>query len=139
MGFFPGNAKGMTSSNELPSRWLKFYVYVFLPFRIFTSFVPTLAQYDKLIEAGYKVELSPLTFVPTIIWDIFICFVIYGLYKRRHWAWICNWIFMAIMVLMSPIDFQKSFGAYIVAVILLSLIFFLPNYFYFKKRRSLFS
>lgn len=135
----PENVKDNTYSTEFSTRWLKFYTYVFLPFTMLTSFVPTLAQYDRLIEAGYKAELSPLTFVPIVIWDIFICFVIYGLHKRRLWGWTCNWIFMAMMILSSPMNFQKSFGAYIVAIILLSLIFFLPNYIYFKKRRSLFS
>lgn len=125
-------------SAVLPTRWLKFYIYIFLPFRILTSFNQTLAQYVTLIWAGYDAQLTPMTFVPIIIWDIFICFVIYGLHKRRIWGWICNWIYMGMMVLISPINFQNSIGAYIGAVIILSLAFFLPNYIYFKKRRLLF-
>ena len=123
----------------LPIRWFKFYIYIFLPFKILTSFVPLLAEYGRLTEAGYRPELRPMAFVPIIIWDIFICFLIYGLHKRRLWGWICNWFFMGSMVLFSPIDAKTSIGAYIVAVILLFLIFFLPNCFYFKKRRSLFA
>lgn len=132
------NHKIKTYSKELPARWLKFYIYVFLPFKILTSPVTILAEYDTLIQAGHKVSLNPIVFIPIVILDIFICFVIYGLYKKRLWGWICNWIFLVLMIF-NPINYQISFGANIVAIILTFLIFFLPNYFYFKKRKYLFS
>lgn len=126
------------ASRKIATRWLSFYTYAFLPFKILTSFVPLLAEYDTLIEQGYKVELDPLIFVPIVVGDIFICFLIYGLHKKKLWGWICNWIFLGAMVLLNPIYLKMSFGAYLVGVILLSLTFFLPNYIYFKKRRFLF-
>ena len=124
--------------SPLPTRWLSFYSYVFLPFRIVTSFVPTLAEYDKLIEQGYAAKLNPMLFVPIIAWDIFLCFIIYGLHKRKVWGWTCNWVFLVLTVLISPIRLNMTIGSYLVAVILLSALFFLPNYVYFRKRRILF-
>ena len=126
------------ASRKIATRWLSFYTYAYLPFMILFSFVPLLAQYDTLVELGYKVKLNPLMFVPIVVSDIFICFVIYGLHKKKFWGWVCNWIFLGAKVLLSPVYYKISFGAYLVAVILLFLIFFLPNFIYFKKRRFLF-
>ena len=128
------------ASRKIATRWLSFYTYAYLPFMILFSFVPLLAQYDTLVELGYKVKLNPLMFVPIVVSDIFICFVIYGLHKKKFWGWVCNWIFLGAKVLLSPVYSTMSFGfgAYLVSVILLFLTFFLPNFIYFKKRRFLF-
>jgi DNA-directed RNA polymerase subunit RPC12/RpoP len=126
------------ASRKIATRWLSFYTYAFLPFRILTSFVPLLAEYDRLVEQGYKAELNLLMFAPIVVWNIFICFLIYGLHKKKFWGWVCNWIFLGAVVLLSPVYYKISFGAYLVAVMLSLLIFFLPNFIYFKKRRFLF-
>ena len=125
------------SSKELSTRWLKFYTYGVLPFKIITSPVAMLADYDRMIEAGYNASLNPSAFIPVVIFDIFICFLIYGLHKKRLWGWICNWVFLGLMIF-SALNFRISFGANVVAIISIFLIFFLPNYFYFKKRKYLF-
>jgi hypothetical protein len=125
------------SSKELTTRWLRFYTYGVLPFKIITSPVAILADYDRMIEAGYKASLNPTAFIPVVIFDIFICFLIYGLHKKRLWGWICNWVFLGLMIF-SSLTFRISFGGNVVAIILGFLIFFLPNYFYFTKRKYLF-
>jgi len=127
------------NSRKRPTRWLWFYTYVYLPFGVLTSFAPALAEYDKLGEAGYQIELNSIIFAPIVVFDIFVCFLIYGLHKRRYWAWMCNWIYLGIFVLLNSAISKQSWEVYFVTVILLSLIFFLPNYIYFKKRRSLFN
>jgi len=103
------------------------------------SFVLTLVEYDKLKEAEHQIEINPLIIVPIVIYGIFICFLIYGLHKRRFWGWTCNWIHLGMTVLLNAAISKQSWGVYMVTVILLSLIFFLPNYIYFKKRRLLFA
>lgn len=129
--------KAIISSKELPIRWLFFYTYIVLPLKIITSPVNILADYDRMVEAGYKASINPSAFIPIAFIDIFICFVIYGLHKKRLWGWICNWLFLGLMIF-SGYNPRISLGANIVAVILIFLIFFLPNYFYFKKRKYLF-
>jgi len=126
-------------SRELSTRWLWFYTYILLPFGILMSFVPTLAALDDLKHTGYQIEITPMIFVPIIFYDIFLCFLIYGLHKRRFWAWVCNWVNLGMVVFFNTAIFDKPFGVYIVTTVLLSLVFFLPNYFYFKRRRTLFN
>ena len=74
------------ASRKIATRWLSFYTYACLPFGILASFVPILVQYDRLVELGYRVKLNPLMFVPTVVWDIFICLLIYGLHKKKFWG-----------------------------------------------------
>jgi hypothetical protein len=124
---------------KLSTHWLWFYTYILLPLGILFSFVPTLAEIYDLRQAGHQTQITSLMLVPIVVYDIFICFLIYGLYKRRFWGWVCNWINLGMVVIFNYGIFKEPFEAYIVTVILLSLIVFLPNYFYFKKRRSLFN
>ncbi len=125
------------SSTVLTTRWLKFYTYVILPFKIITSPVVILADYDTMVGAGYSASLNPTVFIPVVLVDIFICFIIYGLHKKRLWGWVCNWVFLGLMIF-SALNYQISFGANAVSIIFLFFVFFLPNYFYFRKRKHLF-
>jgi len=126
-------SSNFTKSKSISTRWLSFYIYIFLPFKILVSPVNILASYYD-----GNINFNILDFVPILTFDIFLIFLIYGLHKRKFWGWICNWIFLAFMVLLSPISSSNNFRVYIVAVILTALIFFLPNYIYFKKRKYLF-
>lgn len=131
--------QGNDIKESIGTRWLTFYTYAFLPFRVLAGFVPVLAQYDKLREKGYSVSITFPDLAPAIIFGIFIVVVIYGLHKRFMWGWICNWIFLGTTTLGSPLSMTKGIGPYIVAVAIWILIFFVPNYFYFKRRKILFT
>lgn len=126
------------NKESIGTKWLIFYTYVFLPFRILAGFAPVLATYDKLVEAGYQPTLTFQDFIPSIIWGVFTMVVLYGLHRRQAWGWTINWVYMFAIVLGSPAGNTKGAGPYLVAVILLGLIFLLPNIIYFKKRRHLF-
>lgn len=123
---------------RLGTKWMSFYTYGFLPFRILTGFVPVLAQYDKLKEAGYRPNMTFQDFLPAIIWGVLTLTVMYGLHKRESWGWTINWVYLVAFVLGSPAGNTKGIGPYVVAVILLIAIFLLPNVIYFKKRKHLF-
>jgi len=125
-------------SISLPIKWLRFYTYFLLPLKIIMSPAPVLLEYSKLIEQGYTPEFNFMQFVPIIILDIFIIIVIYGIYKRRYWSWICNWILLVLIVVFSPLNYTEPL-VYLGTVTGFALFFFLPNYFYFRKRRILFS
>lgn len=124
--------------SNLGTKWLSFYTYGFLPFRIVAGLVPVLAQYDKLREAGYSPTISFQDLAPSIIWGIFTLVVLYGLHKRQMWGWTINWVYLFAFVLGSPVGNTREFGTYVVAIILLGLVFLLPNFIYFKKRKVLF-
>jgi hypothetical protein len=127
------------NSKEVPTHWLWFYTYIWLPFSLLISALLTFAEFQRLEDAGYQIDMNPLIYVPTVLCAIFACFLIYGLHKRRFWGWVCNWIFLGMFVFFNTAIFNKPFEVYIGTTVLLSLVFFLPNYFYFKRRRSLFS
>lgn len=128
----------MENKSQLSTRWLFFYTYILLPFNIFFSFGLPLAEQEKFLEQGIRTQINPMVFVPIIIVSMFISFVIYGLHKRRLWGWTCNWGFLVGTTLMGPMNTAPDIGTYIVAIILMSVMFLLPNYIYFKKRRYLF-
>jgi len=128
----------INTEQKLPTRWLSFYTYVYLPFGIVNAYAQELARYDRLVERGYAPHIDPMTFVlPTII-SIFTLALIYGLHRRCLWAWFLNLISIGLFTFIAPLSSTRSTGGYVVAVILLAGVFALPNYLYFKKRRSLF-
>jgi hypothetical protein len=134
-----GSVAKAGNSVDLPTHWLWFYTYIGLPLGILLSFVPTLAEIYDLRHAGYQIQMTFLMFVPIIVYDVFLCFLIYGLHKRRFWGWVCNWIALGMVVLFNAAISKESFEVYLGTALLLSIIFFLPNFFYFKKRRSLYN
>ena len=125
--------------SSLSTRWLTFYTYVFLSFSVFWTFVPTFAEIDRLSERGIESQINPTLFTLLLCEATFKCFTIYGLIQRKYWGWVCNWILLGMGVVFSPASFNKEFGSYIVTVGLLLGVWFLPNFFYFKKRRCLFN
>ena len=71
-GDLMSDLESIITLKELPTRWLKFYTYIFLPFKILTSPVIIFAQYNQLIVTGHKTFLNPVDFIPIVIFDIFI-------------------------------------------------------------------
>jgi len=72
--------------------------------------------------------------------------VIYGLHRRKLWAWQWNWIVISIayvgmLVPMFPntSSIGDMFMQFVVRLFVGSLIWMWPNYVYWKKRKNLFS
>ncbi|MHA1381733.1 MAG: hypothetical protein ACTSRG_25470 [Candidatus Helarchaeota archaeon] len=122
---------------RLATRWLSFYTYYYLPFTILWSLIRIGANSYDLSEKGYYI--NPITIFLVLLEDIFTCFIIYGLHKRKLWAWFANLIWLGIVVFLGPLSTSKSEEVYFGAVFLLGLLYFLPNYIYFKKRKELFN
>ena len=125
----------ISGHKELPTSWLSFYAYAYLPFNIIASIALTSDQHfgqrGTTDTAGFI-----LYFVFIIAIAVFKGFIVYGLHKRRLWAWTLNWVVLCSIVLLGPIGRGAN---YFVVFLSLGLVFFLPNFIYFKKRRSLFS
>jgi hypothetical protein len=132
-------ARTSAPAKALRTRWLTFYIYIFLPFMIWASFGSIFRQCLDLKLAGLQVTMAFFDFVPAVVASLFIAILIYGLHKRRLWAWTCNWIFLAYKTLINPIGTSQEVIVYVLTVILTAGCFFLPNYQYFKKRRGLFT
>jgi len=74
--------------------------------------------------------------------------LVIGLHRRRLSAWQLNWLWLLIEVFNYPLtrlgeqpiaDKTEAFAAFLGRAIVCGLIWGLPNYIYFKKRRALFS
>lgn len=116
----------------LPTRWLRFYIYL----RLFQSGFP-IFLFIIMGSSGIGLTEGIVIAMIAIPFSL-VAVVAFGLGRRKLWAWQANWILMALDVLgfkffITPID------AMLVAVIALGLVWFWPNYVYFKKRRALFS
>lgn len=121
--------KGHNKENKI--LWLNWYTYVSLPISI-------------LILIGLSIKSAGVEGVFAAILAIYFCFVLYGLYNRRLWGWVGNWIILGMPISLALLDLLalgKNLPAQIgsiLANVMGSLIWFLPNYIYFKKRRFLF-
>ena len=114
---------------KIPVGWLKFYNYCVIPGGILRTLVIT------PLPLGYW---SNIMFTIGLTWSILLGCLFYGLYKKRLWGWKLNWILLVIGVLLTPLEYEKGAVFYFVGLVSGGLIWFLPNYIYFKKRRALF-
>jgi hypothetical protein len=138
------------------TRWLSFWTNIALPI------------YGIFCMVGGLITLNPSTLsVRTVThgiigvgWSLFVLVVSLGLRHKKLWAWRANWIIvvgvsvclsafssvLAYLLMPTAEPFgqatyhQRLFTNYIIlaAMLLPALIWFWPNYIYFKKRRSLF-
>jgi hypothetical protein len=116
--------------------WLRFYIYVSLPIS---------AVYLFVIGWGERELISSL--LSTAI-GILLLTVAYGLHNRKVWAWKCNWILLtltSIGFLLEPLLGRKAsvnpdyLLGRLIGGVAIGLLWFLLNFTYFNKRRTLFS
>ena len=119
----------------IPIRWLDFYTYGKIPFVVLIliiSFINILVNYSKVN--------NPLLYLFLIIFEIIIAIVLFiGLHKRRLWGWKFNWFALFFEVLTITIPIANNVNEYLIIVCVFLVIWFLPNFIYFKKRKMLFS
>jgi|GEM_PF-2186820 len=117
---------------EVPTGWLEFYNYWLIPGGIFFNLI--------IAPLTIQIEYPGVMFIFGLIWSILLAFLLYGLHKRRLWGWKLNWVVLVIGVLLNSLEYY-TMGVifYFVVLILGVLIWVLPNYVYFKKRRHLFT
>ena len=117
-------------SAVLGTKWLAFWNYVSLPVGgllgiVFAISTPELGAIVGLVAA---VQLT----------------VAYGLHKRMLWAWQWNWVLIVLCgispaaqnALVISEDFWPRFA---VSIVVTGLVWFWPNYVYWRKRQFLFS
>jgi hypothetical protein len=109
---------------NLPTSWFNFYIYFRLPAGIVFSFI--------LLFVGGLATLTSLidiAVIGTLFW---------GLKGRKLWAYKMNFIVLSVETIFRPLERANNIIEFLVLAILFSLIWLLPNWIYFKKRKYLF-
>ena len=117
-------------SKDLPMNWFGFYTYVRLP-------IVTIASIYLLFIFGLDSFGGFILLISIILYGT----LIYFLDKKSIIGWNLNWYVIIFEILVSsfwPNAFGKTNDIWFVSLIILSSIWFAPNYFYFMKRRHLF-
>ncbi|HEX3047620.1 MAG TPA: hypothetical protein VHY08_22905 [Bacillota bacterium] len=117
-------------NKELPVKWLKFFTYIRIPFGIITMLFQVFASMNLLIIGINLVYCS------------FGGLVAFGLHKRRFWGWILALILVVSEAFLLPLDTYITYpnvsfyGRYVVIIL---VIWSLPNIIYFNKRKYMFN
>ena len=120
--------KSKNSSFNIPMTWYYFYTYIRLPLGILLGLAT--AFQTKIIE----------NVLLTVVLVIFQIIVIIGLSNFKIWGWNINlFLLIAECFIYSINRTQGELYRGIVLFVLMALLWFLPNFIYFKKRIQLFS
>lgn len=122
-GVMWSSKKSKNSAFDIPMVWYYFYTYVLLPL-VTMSVLVQLGILIKTIETANS--NMGLGFV------IFLIGIIIGLSKFKIWGWWIN------LVLMTIVFFSLILPGTLY-LLLLALLWFIPNIMYFYKRKKLFS
>lgn len=126
--------KSKNSTFDIPMVWFYNYTYVLLPLTVLWILWYLLAfvTLNQTLKIEYVFILLVLV--------IFLLVVIMGLAKFKIWGWRIN-ILLIIVECISFSFFNVKDVIYpaVATLISLTLLWFLPNFIYFKKRKKLFS
>jgi len=126
--------KSINEKPELTNRWLKFYVYFRIPFGIFILLINAFSPPTYLLYSEIGIFRIVLT-----------CFIIaylvlfWALFKRKLWGWKYNWGFIFLEPIIFSFGASKEPSQFVLFLFGSLLIYSLPNYIYFKKRKHLFN
>ena len=109
---------------ELPLSWFNFYVYFRLPVGIVLSFL-------FLFFGGPIASLSVINIAigVTLFW---------GLKERKLWAYEMNFVILIFDALVLSLGKSSNAGGFVIFFAIFALVWLLPNWIYFKKRKYLF-
>lgn len=111
--------------NNLPTRWLSFYVNGWLPVGIILNLL------------GFSGDLNEEEILFQTVWILFLALTFLGLKNRKKWGWYLNWLIIFWLPIGGSLMFinHPYFIGYLIGGL---LIFAIPNAIYFKKRKNLF-
>jgi len=104
--------------------WFNFYVYFRLPAGIVVSFL--FLFFGGLITFLSLIEIA---IAGALFW---------GLKERKSWAYKMNFVVLIAETILRPLGSISSVMEFVIFVVIFSLIWLLPNWIYFKKRKYLF-
>jgi hypothetical protein len=122
------------NSMNLPLQWFKFYTY----FRIPVSLVIIIISVIAVLQAKKLVAETIIFMSICALFGILVVLVFIGLHKRRLWGWKLNWALIVVEVILSSFGRADDVISFVILLTISTLLWFLPNYIYFNKRRSIF-
>jgi len=141
------------SKPPLKMKWFKYWTYFNLPFLIIGVFVEEV--YLNVAVGGSE---ALTTTIVGLVFMIPFLLLLVGLHRKQEWAWWLNWVailaiwyFATTMQGTAYINNLKSslldgsdpapgtYLIYSVQFIIGAVIWVVPNYFYWKKRKGLFN
>jgi hypothetical protein len=132
--------EALTSDQAAPisTKWLNFWTYVHLPLGVVIGVPLALSRARSALDL-----LGTIIFEIPIIW--LATATVFGLHKRKLSAWQLNWLCLLADVIgfsfarVGKVAGTEKTATFVSALLMYSLIWGIPNYIYFKKRRVLFS
>ena len=120
--------KSKNSPFDISMSWYYFYTYIRLPLGILAS-----------LGTALQMEIIEYFFL-TAFFAFYQLIVILGLSKFKLWGWTLNmFLLIAECFFYSINNAQTQLYQGIILFIVIALLWFLPNFIYFKKRIKLFS
>lgn len=146
-------AKDIVNKYPLPTAWYKFYVY----FRFPIGFLLSLYSFWQVISFYSEYPWIEMPAIQSIAIFVEIAFLIFGIIvfaltlKLNQRAYECNiayliatvgyWALISVLQAGTSVlkmQFITYLLSFTIATIIYGLVWFLPNFIYFKKRKSLF-
>jgi hypothetical protein len=133
---------------KLPTRWLTFWTYFLLICGVcYFVLIPVAIALRTDQPSSLQAVIIGTTLL--ILYGIFAIGLALGLKRRRAWGWKANWLavgltwFALAAKSMSPVmskaNLLWSFGSLAFGLVWWGVLWMLPNFIYFRKRRALFS
>jgi hypothetical protein len=118
--------------NQIGISWLNFWTYFRLP-----------AGLVLFGLYGHLYARSPLGII-YLAYFVVVAATVVGLHERSLWGWKLNWVVLFGEWLLMPLrtirfESQEFFGSYSIMLVMLGIVWVLPNFIYFKKRRCVFT
>ncbi|MFW6035227.1 MAG: hypothetical protein ACOCRZ_03120 [Halothermotrichaceae bacterium] len=117
-------------SNGTPI-WLWFYTYIRIPLGVIFGIVSII----NYIVSDISIHLN----IPFVIILMSVHLVVFfGIHKRKLWGWYSNWGLLAVEILYYSYSGFSSLLNFFVRLLVLIILWGVPNYFYFSKRKFVF-
>lgn len=119
-----GNSLLNQGKGDSSLSWFNFYVYFRLPAGIIVSFL-------FLFSGGLIafLNLIDIAIGGTLFW---------GLKERKLWAYKMNFVVLIAETVLRPLERANDMIEFVIFIAIFGLLWLLPNWIYFKKRKYLF-
>lgn len=141
-------AKTYGETNKKRMNWFSFYIKVLLPLRIPFSILSFISLLGNMHSRYVVTGVSPwtnvliLSMIINIVQFFVLCYTYTKMKNLESESYNSNIVYMMIGLLSISFTYLYSLNVYgilsLIPIIIYLLIWFIPNYFYFKKRKSIF-
>ncbi|MBS4016536.1 MAG: zinc-ribbon domain-containing protein [Candidatus Latescibacteria bacterium] len=136
------NIQSLTGVSSIPLKhlalgWFKFYVYVRFPLGIIGGITRILTYSSFSKESSPAISLF-------LLFDVIIAgILLYGLRKHEYWAWKLNFYYLVLGSVLfsytSPMAESMGIMGALIASLIITFVYLIPNWIYFKNRKYMFA